>query len=150
MENARILVAGKIGVNYRYNSKNQRFFIIPHRKFHKNAYNYRYSSKNVESHENNSRLKRKVCYITAIAVKIEGEMNSTEMGNMLRYCRRQSGLSQLQLAKLAGVGKTAVFDIENGKETVQFDTLLKIFEVLNIRVKFETPFPLPETIEDNK
>jgi len=63
-----------------------------------------------------------------------------EIANLVHYCRKQSGLSQQALAKLAGVGKTVVFDIEKGKETVQLNTLLKILDVLNIRIKFETPF----------
>lgn len=65
---------------------------------------------------------------------------STEIAKIVHYCRKQSGLSQHQLAKLAGVGKTVVFDIEKGKETVQLNTLLKILDVLNIQMKFETPF----------
>jgi HTH-type transcriptional regulator/antitoxin HipB len=63
-----------------------------------------------------------------------------DIAEMVRYFRKQSGLSQLQLAQLAGVGKTVVFDIEKGKATVQLDTLLKVFAVLNIQWKFETPF----------
>ncbi|EKD54713.1 MAG: hypothetical protein ACD_60C00057G0038 [uncultured bacterium] len=63
-----------------------------------------------------------------------------DIGKIARNCRKQSGLSQQELAKLAGVGKTVIFDIEKGKETVQLKTLLKVFDVLNIRIKFETPF----------
>jgi HTH-type transcriptional regulator / antitoxin HipB len=67
-------------------------------------------------------------------------MTSTEIGKMVRYYRKHSGLSQQELAKLAGVGKTVIYDIEQGKETVQLNTLLKALDVLNIRIKFETPF----------
>lgn len=63
-----------------------------------------------------------------------------EIAEIVRYYRKQSGLSQQKLATLAGVGKTALFDIEKGKETVQLNTLLKVFEVLNIKIQFETPF----------
>ena len=66
-------------------------------------------------------------------------MNSTDIGNCVRDCRKLAGLSQLALAKLAGVGKTAIFDIEKGKETVQLDTLLKVLAVLNIKIKLEMP-----------
>ena len=72
-------------------------------------------------------------------------MNPTETGKIVYYCRKQSGLSQQALAKLAGVGKTVVFDIEKGKASVQLNTLLSIFEVLNIHIKLETPFThIPE------
>lgn len=50
-----------------------------------------------------------------------------------------SGLTQAQLANLAGVGKTVVFDIEHGKQSVRFDTLSKILEVLNISISFQSP-----------
>lgn len=62
---------------------------------------------------------------------------------MVRYFRKQSGLSQLQLAELAGVGKTVVFDIEKGKATVQLNSLLKVLDVLNIQLKFQTPLEFP-------
>jgi predicted transcriptional regulator len=48
-------------------------------------------------------------------------------------------LTQKRLADLAGVGKTVIFDVESGKETVQLDTIKKILAVLNIKIKFESP-----------
>jgi len=70
-----------------------------------------------------------------------------EIAKTVLFCRKQSGLSQQELAKLAGVGKTVVFDIEKGKESVQVNTLLKVFAILNIRMKLETPFA---HIKDNQ
>ena len=67
-------------------------------------------------------------------------MTPSEIAKIVRYFRRQSGLSQQQLAQLAGIGKTAIFDIEKGKSSIQLDTLLKVLSVLNIQLKFETPF----------
>ena len=46
-------------------------------------------------------------------------MTANEIGELVVYYRKKSGLSQQQLAQLAGIGKTAVFDIDKGKETVQ-------------------------------
>lgn len=68
-------------------------------------------------------------------------MYSDQIAKMVRYFRKQSGLTQLELAQMAGVGKTVVFDIEKGKVTVQLDSLIKILHVLNIKLSFETPFP---------
>lgn len=62
-----------------------------------------------------------------------------EIKNVVRHHRRLSGLSQAELAKLAGVGKTVVFDIEHGKESVQFDTLKKVLAALNITFILESP-----------
>lgn len=68
-------------------------------------------------------------------------MTPMEIGRTIHDCRKESGLTQQALAKLAGVGKTVVFDIEKGKATVQLDTLLKILSVLNIDLILRTPFP---------
>ena len=57
-----------------------------------------------------------------------------DLKSVVKQNRRLSGLSQIQLAKLAGVGKTVIFDIEHGKESVQFDTLRKVLAVLNIEI----------------
>ena len=53
--------------------------------------------------------------------------------------RKKSGLSRNQLADIAGVGKTVVYDIEKGKETIRFSTLLKVLKVLNIGITFTSP-----------
>ena len=59
--------------------------------------------------------------------------------DIVREYRKKSGLSQRELARLAGVGKTVVFDIEHGKQSVQFDTVLKVLKVLNISMGFQGP-----------
>lgn len=74
-------------------------------------------------------------------------MSKYNIANLVHYHRKQSGLSQQELARLAGVGKTVIYDIEKGKESVRLDTLLKVFDILNIQIKFETPFP--QTMDNN-
>jgi HTH-type transcriptional regulator/antitoxin HipB len=64
-----------------------------------------------------------------------------EIPNIIYYYRKQSGLPQKELALLAGVGKTVIYDIGKGKESVRLSTLLKVLDVLNIQIKFEVPFP---------
>lgn len=70
------------------------------------------------------------------------------IGQIIRFHRKQGKLTQLELAKLAGVGKVAVFDLEHGKTTFQIDTLLKILNALNIQIKFISP--LMEIFEKQK
>lgn len=62
-----------------------------------------------------------------------------ELKDIVRQHRRSSGLSQSDLAKVAGVGKTVIFDLEHGKESVQFDTIKKVLEALNVRFVFQSP-----------
>jgi y4mF family transcriptional regulator len=64
---------------------------------------------------------------------------NTDLKSIVRHHRRLSGLSQAQLAKLAGVGKTVIFDIEHGKESVQFDTLKKVLDALNVKFTLQSP-----------
>jgi HTH-type transcriptional regulator / antitoxin HipB len=61
------------------------------------------------------------------------------LSQLIKSHRQKAGLTQAQLAKLAGVGKTVVWDLEHGKESVQWDTLQKIFRVLNITVEWQSP-----------
>ncbi len=66
-------------------------------------------------------------------------MNFQEIANLVHFHRKKAGLSLVELADLAGVGKTVVFDIEHGKATVQYQSLAKVLETLNIRIAFESP-----------
>jgi len=61
------------------------------------------------------------------------------LAQLIHSHRKKAGLAQAQLAKLAGVGKTVVWDLENGKESVQWNTLQKIFGVLNITAEWRSP-----------
>jgi HTH-type transcriptional regulator/antitoxin HipB len=61
------------------------------------------------------------------------------IGPIVRFHRRKAGLTQAGLARMAGVGKASVFDVEKGKETVQLDTLLKIFSILNMDLDIKSP-----------
>jgi len=65
--------------------------------------------------------------------------HSTEVAEIVRLHRKAARLSREQLAELSGVGKTVIYDIEKGKETIQLDTLRKIFKVLNIKIVLTSP-----------
>jgi HTH-type transcriptional regulator/antitoxin HipB len=66
-------------------------------------------------------------------------MNNSDLGTLVKDHRKKAGLTQLELANLAGVGKTTVFDIEKNKETVRWNNLLAVLQVLNIKVEFKSP-----------
>ena len=66
--------------------------------------------------------------------------SSKELGHLILFHRKKSGLSRIDLARIAGVGKTAVYDIEHGKLTVQLETVTRILDVLNIAIHLESPF----------
>jgi y4mF family transcriptional regulator len=62
-----------------------------------------------------------------------------DLGFMVKNHRKKAGLTQLELANLAGIGKTTVFDIEKNKETVRWSNILAVLQVLNIEVEFKSP-----------
>jgi HTH-type transcriptional regulator/antitoxin HipB len=66
-------------------------------------------------------------------------LHQPELGNYIRTLRKKSGLTQIQLAEMVGVGKSVIYDLEKGKETVQLSTLVKILSGLNIKVKLLSP-----------
>jgi y4mF family transcriptional regulator len=66
-------------------------------------------------------------------------VKTREIARIINEHRKQAGLTQKELADLAGIGKATVFDIEKGKETVRLVNLLKVIEVLNLTLTLESP-----------
>ena len=53
-----------------------------------------------------------------------------ELGDALRSARKRLGLTQPQLALAAGVGVRFIVDLESGKPTVRFDSVMRVIEAL--------------------
>lgn len=64
---------------------------------------------------------------------------SITIAQLIAYHRQRSGLSQQQLAALAGVGKNLIYELEKGKQTVRLENLLSVLRVLNIELEFRSP-----------
>lgn len=75
-------------------------------------------------------------------------MTTKEIGAAIYYHRKISQLSRVACAEIAGVGKTVIYDIEHGKETVRLDSLQKVMAVLNM--KFQINSPLMKGFEQEK
>lgn len=73
-----------------------------------------------------------------------------KLATIIKSHRKAANLTQLKLAELAGVGKTVVFDIEKGKETVKILTLKKVLKVLNIEMRFSSPLLDNRNIDNEK
>jgi HTH-type transcriptional regulator / antitoxin HipB len=67
-------------------------------------------------------------------------MNFSLIAQAVQFHRKKAGLSRNELAALAAVGKTVVFDIEHGKDTIQCASLLKVLDTLNIQLDIQSPF----------
>ena len=66
-------------------------------------------------------------------------IQSHELADVIRMHRKAAKLSRDRLAEMAGVGKTVIYDIEKGKETIQLNTLRKVLSVLNIKIELTSP-----------
>lgn len=61
------------------------------------------------------------------------------LGTFINEVRTTSGLTQQELAKLAGVGKTAVWELENDRGDTRFTTIQAVCRALNIRLQAQAP-----------
>lgn len=61
------------------------------------------------------------------------------MHEIILFHRKQAKLNRKELAELAGVGKTVIYDLEKGKKTVKWSTILLILNALNITINFKSP-----------
>lgn len=77
-------------------------------------------------------LKLQIFNIAAMAV-------NNDLHNIIYFHRKQAKLNRKDLADLAGVGKTVIYDIEHGKETVKWKTLNAVLQALNIEIKYTSP-----------
>jgi y4mF family transcriptional regulator len=66
-------------------------------------------------------------------------MQFQELADVIRMHRKAAKLSRDKLAEMSGVGKTVIYDIEKGKETIQLNTLRKVLSVLNIKIELTSP-----------
>lgn len=63
--------------------------------------------------------------------KSHQKLRSTEeIGACVRQERKAQGISQEQLAGVAGTGTRFVSELENGKGTIQADKMIKVVEAL--------------------
>jgi HTH-type transcriptional regulator / antitoxin HipB len=65
--------------------------------------------------------------------------NPIHLKDIVKFHRKKAKLTQAELASLAGIGKTCVFDIEKGKPSVQLSSVIKVLSVLNITIEFKSP-----------
>lgn len=63
-----------------------------------------------------------------------------DIGKIIKDTRKTQGLTQVQLARLCGVGIRFVGDLENGKPTCQLDKTLIILKGLGIKIDMIPPY----------
>lgn len=63
--------------------------------------------------------------------------NPASLGAAIRHYRREAGLSQADLAEQAGLHRTYLSALEQGKETEQLRRLLRVLKQLGVRMTLE-------------
>lgn len=64
-----------------------------------------------------------------------GTLSSTlELGRLVRSVRKEQGLTQLDVAGLAGRSNRFVIDLERGKSTLQMQKVLDVLALLGLEV----------------
>ena len=59
---------------------------------------------------------------------------SQDIGQLIKETRQSQGLTQEQLAGLAGTGRRFIIDLEAGKETCHLGKTLKILAMLGLEL----------------
>jgi len=60
--------------------------------------------------------------------------SAAELGQLVRKTRKEQGLTQLDLAGLAGLSNRFVIDLERGKETLQVQKVLDVLALLGLEL----------------
>ena len=68
------------------------------------------------------------------------QKSTAEIGKLVQNERKRQGITQLQLAGMAGTGIRLISDIENGKETIQVQKLIKVLHTLGLGVFIFSPW----------
>lgn len=62
-----------------------------------------------------------------------------DLGALIRGVRKQRGLTQEDVMFAADVSKTFVVDVEAGKPSCQFDKVLRVAQVVGVKVAADGP-----------
>lgn len=69
--------------------------------------------------------------------EFDNELRLDLLGYAIKEARKQRNLTQEQLGELVGVKKAQISKIENSTTDARFSTILKVFKVLGVNVKFK-------------
>ena len=78
--------------------------------------------------------------------QFEQELKLELLSEAIRKARIEKHLTQEELGKLVGVKKAQISKIENSVTNARFETILRVFRALNVKVKFNIE-PTHEKIE---
>lgn len=72
--------------------------------------------------------------------RFENELRLDVLGETIKKVRKKRKLTQEQLGELVGVKKAQISKIENNLNDARFETILKVFRALNVKINFNVEF----------
>jgi HTH-type transcriptional regulator / antitoxin HipB len=63
--------------------------------------------------------------------------SASSIGPAIRHYRKEAGLTQAQLADMAGLNRSYVAELERGKETEQLRRILRLLKLLSVRATLQ-------------
>jgi HTH-type transcriptional regulator / antitoxin HipB len=73
--------------------------------------------------------------------KFEYELQMDLIGKAIKQTRQERHLTQEELGKLIGVQKSQISRIESNASNVTIDTLMRVFNALQAKVKLQVELP---------
>jgi HTH-type transcriptional regulator / antitoxin HipB len=73
--------------------------------------------------------------------KFEYELQLDLIGQAIKQTRQERNLTQEELGKLIGVQKSQISRIESNASNVTIDTLMRVFNALQAKVKLQVELP---------
>lgn len=73
--------------------------------------------------------------------RFEYELQMDLIGKAIKQTRQERQLTQEELGKLIGVQKAQISKLENNASNVTIDTLMRVFNALQAKVKFQVELP---------
>lgn len=63
--------------------------------------------------------------------------SAASLGAAIRHYREEAGLTQAQLAEMAGLNRSYLSELEQGKETEQLRRVLRVLRLLGVRATLQ-------------
>jgi HTH-type transcriptional regulator / antitoxin HipB len=87
--------------------------------------------------ENKKSEKKKVKESQALKLeKIDYELRIDLLGDAIKSARKERNMTQKELGQLVGVKKAQISKIENSLTDARFETIIKVFKALNVKINF--------------
>jgi y4mF family transcriptional regulator len=65
--------------------------------------------------------------------------DTLQLGRLIRRARKAASITQIELARKAGMGERFIVDLEHGKPTCEAGRVLRVMTLLNLRLAVEAP-----------